>query len=232
MISVRSLALSVACLALTATSAQAQDLSRYREFTLGMTLAAVAEQAGLPASAATTLHQRPHLIQELAWRPQQVNAVIEPEAVRTARFRFYDDHLYRIIVEYDRNRIEGLTAEDFIEAISTAYGLATLQSTEIGVRPALEFDDLALGTDRTITAQWSDSQYSVTLFRTTYPSGFALVLLALVPDGLARSATAASTKLDVLEAPQRETDRQQKQAETDRAKAVKARAVNKPLFRF
>jgi len=232
MISPRSLALSVACLALSATLVQAQDLSRYREFRLGMTLAAVSQQTGLPVSMARDIHQRPQLIQQLEWQPQRAAAAPEAEAVRTVRFSFYDDHLYQITVAYDRDRIEGLTADDLVEAISTAYGPATLASTQIGVALLPLYEDRISGTDRTVIAQWEDSQYSVSLVRTSYPSAFGLVLLAQQPDRLARAATAEAVRLDVLEAPQREIDRQQKQADVDRAKADKARGVNKPVFRF
>jgi hypothetical protein len=233
MISPRSLALSVVCLALAAPLIQAQDLSGYRGFRLGMTLAAVAQQSRLPVSAARLLHQRPQLIQELEWQPQRLAEAPASEAVRTVRFTFYDGRLYQIAVAYDRDRIEGLTAQDLVEAISTSYGLAILASTQIGgAPPAPPFENLSLGIDRTVTARWEDPQYSVTLVHTSYPSAFGLVLVEKQPDRLARAATAASARLDMLEAPQREISRQQKQADEDRAKAEKARGANKPVFRF
>ena len=39
-------------------------------------------------------------------------------------FSFYDGELFRIVVNYDRYQTEGLTAEDFVEAISATYGPA------------------------------------------------------------------------------------------------------------
>lgn len=234
MFSVRSLALSVLCLVLSASSIQAQDLSRYRGFQFGMTLAAVAQQARLTPAVARLLHQRPQLIQELDWLPQQQQqaGAAGSEAVRVVRFTFYDGRLYRISVGYDRDRVEGLTAEDFVQAISTSYGLAILASTQIGVAPPPAYEDLSLGSDRTVAAQWEDLQYSVSLVHTSYPSAFELLILAREPDRLARAATLASTQLDLLEAPQLEINRQQKQADEDRAKAEKARRVNKLVFRF
>lgn len=101
-----------------------------------------------------------------------------------------------------------------------------------GVQAPPRGKDLSLGGDQTVAAQWADLQFSVTLLRTTYPSAFELQLLARQPDLLARAATLAATRLDVLEAPQLDIDRRQKQADEERAKAEKARGVNKPLFRF
>jgi hypothetical protein len=234
MSSVSSSAFSIVCLALSASLAQAQDLSRYRDFQLGMTLAAVAQQARLTPSAARLLHQRPQLIQELDWLPQQQQraSAAEGEAVRLVRFMFYDGRLYRITVGYDRERVEGLTADDFVQAISISYGPAVLPSTEIG-GPASRQDAISsLGTEGTVTAQWDDPEHSITLVRSKYPSAFELQLVLRRPDRLASAATLASTRLNLLEAPQLEVDRLKKQADDTRAKTEKARVVNKQIFRF
>lgn len=232
MFSIRSLALSVLCLALSATVVQAQDLSEYRGFRLGMTLAAAAQQARLPVTAVRVLYQRPQLIQELEWRPQAQAGAAGPEAVGTARFTFCDGRLYKIAVVYDRNRIEGLRAEDFVEVISASYGAPIIASTQIGVAVPVAYVDYNLGTDLTVAAQWQDSQHSVRLVQSRYPSTFALVLLATQEDRLAREAAATSARLDTIEAPQREAARLQTQADEDRARAVKARSANKAVFRF
>jgi hypothetical protein len=232
MFRIRSLALSILCLVLSAPMVEAQDLSGYRGFHLGMTLAAAAQQAGLPVTAARVLYLRPQLIQELEWRPQARAGAADQEAVQAARFTFYDGRLYKIAVVYDRNRIEGLTAEDFVEAIAAAYGPPILASTQLGDAAAIAYIDYSLGTDLTVAAQWGDSQHSVCLVQSRYPSAFGLVLLSTQPDRLAREAAATSARLDTLEAPQREATRLQTQVDQDRAQAVKARSANKPLFRF
>jgi hypothetical protein len=234
MSSLRSLTLSVVCLALSASVSHAQDLSRYRGVQFGMTLPAVAQQVGLTPTAAHLLHQRPQVIQELDWMPRQQRQAApgESEAVRLVRFMFCDGRLYRITVGYERDRVEGLTAEDFVQAISASYGLAILSSTGIGGDPPRLDEDPSLGLDRTVVAQWEDLQYSVTLVHTSYPSAFELQLVARQPDQLARAAILASTRLDVQEAPQLEIDRRQKLAADDRAKTEKAREANKLLFRF
>ncbi|HEY6948137.1 MAG TPA: hypothetical protein VI297_04895, partial [Gemmatimonadales bacterium] len=199
---------------------------------LGMTLAAAAQQARLPVTAARVLSQRPQLIQELEWQPQAQAGAADAEAVKTARFTFYDGRLYKIAVAYDRNRIEGLTAQDFVEAISASYGPPILASTQMGVAVPAAYVDYSLGTELTVAAQWEDSRHSVRLVQSRYPSTFGLVLLATEEDRLAREATANSARLDTIEAPQREAARLQAAADQDRARAVKARSVNKPGFRF
>lgn len=228
MLRMSSLALSVGCLALSAASVEAQDLSRYRTFQLGMTVAAVTQEARVPATVVRLLHQRPQLVQELDWFPPEQQAGA-PEAVRIVRFAFYDDRLYQITVGYHRQRVEGLTAEDLVEAISGTYGTAILVSSGIGTRRAAALDE---GHDRTVVAEWRDPEYSVSLVQTRHPSGFELLLVAPQPEGLAQTARLEAKRLDLIEAPQLELSRQRKQAEEDRAKADKARLANKPVFRF
>ena len=232
MFRIRSLALSIFCLVLSAPMLEAQDLSGYRGFHLGMTLVAAAQQARLPVTAARVLSHRPQLIQELEWQPQAQFGSSGPEAVKTARFTFYDGVLYKIAVVYDRNRIEGLTAEDFVEAMAASYGTPILASTPVGDAVPAAYIDYGLGTDLTVAARWADSKHTVSLVQSRYPSAFGLVLLSPGPDGLAREAAATSARLDLLEAPQREAARLQTQADQDRARAAKARSVNKPVFRF
>jgi len=223
-----SLALSVGCLALSAASVEAQDLSRYRAFQLGMTVAAVTEEARVPATAVRLLHQRPQLMQELDWFPPEQQAGA-PEAVRIVRFAFYDNRLYQIAVGYHRQRIEGLTAEDLVEAISGTYGTAILASSGIGSRRAAGLDE---DRDRTVFAEWRNAEYSVSLVQTSHPTGFELLLVAPEPEGLAQTARIEARRLDLIDAPQLELSRQRKQGEEDRAKAEKARLANKPVFRF
>jgi len=229
MLRIPSLALAVGCLALSAASVEAQDLSRYRTFQLGMTVAAVTEEARVPATGVRLVHQRPQLMQEFDWFPPEQQAAGAPEAVRVVSFAFYGDRLYQITVGYHRQRIEGLTAEDLVEAISSTYGTPILVSSGIGTRRAVAFEG---DNDRTVVAEWRDPQYSVSLVQTGYPSGFELLLVARQPEGMANSARLEASRLDVLEAPELEVSRQRKQAEADRAKTEKARLANKLVFRF
>ena len=83
-----------------------------------------------------------------------------------------------------------------------------------------------------ILARWEDSQSALQPFRSPYLSTFGLVLFSKRLDALARAATVEATRLDELEAPQREIDRQQKQPEENRVRQENARRANKVTFRY
>jgi hypothetical protein len=223
-ITVRILAMSIAWVVISTPLISAQDLSRYREFQLGMSLMTVARQAGISAEP-RVLYQRPELIQELMWQPPRVSSVPQGDSVRKVLFSFYNDQLFRMVVTYERERTEGLTAEDLVEAISTKYGLSTLPSSEIMPSPSR----VPNGSDK-ILAHWEDSQYSLNL-SSSYLSTFGLAVLSKRLDGLARAATVEAIRLDEQEAPQRETARQQMQTDENRVKQETARRVNKAIFR-
>ena len=124
MISVRRVTLLVFMIALSASLLRAQDLSSYRDFQFGMNLGTVAVQAGMNPTEAKTLHQRPALIQELWWQRSFGGSSPLTDPVREVVFSFYGGALFRMVVNYDRYRTEGLTDEDMIEAISAKYGIA------------------------------------------------------------------------------------------------------------
>ena len=44
------------------------------------------------------------------------------DAVARVTFGFYNDQLFRIVVDYDRLRTEGMTEADMVGAISETYG--------------------------------------------------------------------------------------------------------------
>ena len=205
----------------------AQDLSRYRQFQLGMSLVTVARQADISAEA-RVIHRRPELIQDLMWLPAPSHvpgALTQGDSARKVLFSFYNDQLFRIVVTYDRERTEGLTAEDMVEAISATYGPPMVPVTRN--KPA---SDPAIASDK-LLAYWEDSHCSLSLFQSSYLSAFGLVVLSKRLDTLARVATVEAILLDEQEAPQREIERQQNQTEESRVKHETARRVNKATFR-
>jgi hypothetical protein len=240
------LATSLAGIVVFASQVSAYDLSRYREFQVGMSLAAVAAQAEISPEP-RVVQQRPAVIQELMWQPPRLLRLSpNGDSVRKVLFSFYNGQLFRMVVTYDRDRTEGLTAADLIDAISATYGQATLapQSTAPQLTPANSIPDSSatparwqeqssrsLGYEDTILARWEDAENSIHLFETPYGSGFGLVVVSKSLDGLARVATAEATRLDAQEAPQREIERQQRQTEDKRLKNEAARRANKAGFR-
>src|SRR5579863_238583 len=209
----------------------AQDLSRYRDFQLGMSLLAVAKQADMNPSDARVIHQRPAVIQELEWRPQRFlasSAQADPAVpVQGILFSFYNGELFRMVVNYDQFRTEGLTDEDMIEAISTKYGPATRPTAK-----AILFSSPQVYNDsENVIARWEDAQYSLNLFRSSYQPTFGMLVFSKRLDPLAQAAIVEAIRQDEQEAPQREIERQKRQDAEKRAGQEKARLVNKVAFR-
>jgi hypothetical protein len=204
----------------------AADLSRYRGFQFGMDLLAVAKQVDMEPSEAKVIHQRPALIQELNWQPQLSRTSSQADPVRAIFFSFYNGELFRIVVNYDRYKTDGLTTVDVVEALSAKYGTATKPAAEVIFSSSQVYND-----SEVVIARWEDSQYSFNLFRSSYQPTFGIVGFSKRLDALARVAIAEAIRLDEQEAPQREIERQKKQDDEKLAAQEKARVANKPNFR-
>ena len=114
---------------LSAPLISAQDLSKYRTFSLGTSLAEVSKQLG-PDFKPTLIHQRPAVIQEVTlWLLGSYQSPGKADPVSQILFSFYNGTLYRILVIYDQRATEGLTAEDMVQAVSAQYGSATRPDT-------------------------------------------------------------------------------------------------------
>src|SRR2546421_1648157 len=113
----------ISTIALSAAILTATDLSSYRGFTFGMNLPALAKQAEIKPSEVKVIHQRPELIQELEWQPRRFpGPSAQLDSVDHILFSFYNGQLFRMLINYDRSRTEGLTLDDMIEAISAQFG--------------------------------------------------------------------------------------------------------------
>jgi hypothetical protein len=219
-------------LALVVQVAYAQDRSSYRDFRLGSNLSTIATVAKVAPSAAKTIHERPALIQELDWRPPYMMTGAtggQTDAVQRIVFTFYNDQLFKLVVSYDRRKTTGLTDGDMIEAISATYGEALLQSSPPhNLNIAGSEIDLELGSP---IALWGDADYSVGLYRSSFASEFRVVVSSPRLAALAGVAGAEAIRLDEREAPQREADRKNKEAEDARVAREKARIANKATFK-
>ncbi len=228
MIRARNFVISAFCVTLSMSFLYAQDLSKYRDFQLGMDLPAVAEHANVKRSQAKLIHQRPAIIQELEWRPKDsFRSPLQTDSVKEVSFGFYSGQLYRIVVNYDQYRTEGLTEEDLIESISAIYGMATMPSANI-ISSSLS---QAFSDSEKVIARWEDPQHSINLFHFSYKRGFGLLIFSKQLDALAQTAIVEAIRLNEQEAPQREIERQNKQDEEKRAAGQKARPANKAGFR-
>ena len=223
---IRAHALSVFYILLGASTLFGGDFASYRGLRFGMTLAAAGKEASAKPTEAKLMHQRPALIQEMEWQPRvsaQADAV-KADPVRDGLLSFYNGELFRIVVTYDRYRVEGMTADDMIAGISATYGTATRPTTEIAYH--------TLYTEAApVLARWEDAEYSYNLVRTGDRSSFAMVLYSKRLDALAQAAIVEAVRLDAQEAPQREVEKQKNRDDADRLVLEKARSVNKPNFR-
>ncbi len=218
----RSLVLSflmIIVILLSTPLIHAQDLSRYRNFSFGMTVADLSKQIDQKPANAAVLHERPALIQESTWFPiQPYDLSLPAEPVDQILFSFYNGALYRMLVTYEHSATKGLTDEDMIRAVSAKYGTATRPVAVVNFPTNPSYK----ATEKVI-ARWEDSQYSLNLFR-SYTDTFAIVMFTKQMDAQAGISIAESVKLDQEEAPQKQAARVKKDAEDlelDRQKSIK-----------
>jgi hypothetical protein len=220
---IRSSILCFAVLLLAAPMLRAQDFSKYRHFTLGMSLTRVLNRTDQKMADVKMIHSRPALIQELTWWPPNLpGASFHADTVEEILFSFCNGELYKIALTYDRSSIEGLTALDMMNAISANYGPATNVVPEVD--PA-KIDSYEV--KQKLVATWEDSQYSFNLVRSSFSDGFGLVIYSKRANAEAELVIAEAVKLDKQEGPQREAERQKKQ--TDDLEATRQR--NQKSFR-
>ena len=205
----------------------AQDMPRYRAYVLESSLDSVVAASGARAADARTLHKRPAAIQQLVWRAPYVdsrNTLADP--VQEISFTFYNDALYQVIVNYDRDRTEGLTNNDIVESLSAAYGVPTLASAKTRTSPPAEAFP-----DSIVIARWENAESLLTLLRESYSLEFQLILVSKPLSARARNAVREAIRLDAVEAPHREAEQRKKEAADAGAARDKTRIINKAAFR-
>jgi hypothetical protein len=218
MMHVRSLAIVAVGIVCSTHALGGQGLSQYRNFELGSNVAKV-------------IHQRPAVLQDLEWRLSRWipgSSEVSTDPVERLQFSFYDDQLFRILVDYDRDRTKGMTGVDLIEAISKIYGPPLPRTVGVAGRTGSRLETESGAP----LARWGDSKHTVVLYDTSsYADAFRLVVTDVRLENLARKAEAQAVRLDDQEAPAREIARQRQERDDARAAAEKARAVNKVVFR-
>ena len=205
--------------------ATAQDVSRYRAYVLESSLDSVLEDSGVRAKDVQTVHQRPAKIHELEWHAPFLTSDREELAdpVHDITFAFYNRALYQIVVSYARDRTDGLTSNDIIEALTVTYGSPVVTSP-ISRPPTVLRDSVVL-------AQWENNSSSVTLLRDTYSSEFKLILMSKALSARARDAIREAIRLDAIEAPRRELEQRKKEVTDASVAREKTRTINKAAFR-
>jgi hypothetical protein len=219
----RRAVVSLLMLLLSAPVIYGQDLSKYRNFSFGMSVADLSKQVDLKPLLTNRIVNRPAVVEEFTWWPRNSSGTsLLAGSVWQVFFTFYDGELYRILVTYDREATKGLTAEDMVQAISAQYGIATRPDAQV----SFPTNELYRSTEKVI-ARWEDSQYSINLFRSRSLNSFGLVMFAKRLDGEAEAAIAASRKLEGKEDLQKEIERKKKEA----GNLEVARDQNRKTFR-
>lgn len=204
---IRSLIFFLGALLLIAPMLRAQDLSKYRGFSLGTSLPNVLKLSDQKLADVKTIHARPMLIQELTWWPQSSPGTSSrPESVEQILFSFSNGVLYKISVTYQHASTEGLTPGDMVKSISAEYGPAT--SVESEIDPVM---NALYNLKEKFYASWEDSRYSFNLVYSFFSNGFGLVIYSKRANAEAELAIAEAVKLDKQEGPQREAERQKKE---------------------
>ena len=207
---IRGLALCLIVMLFMPLLLHAQDLSKYRGFSFGMSPAAVLKQTDMKMADVKTLHSQPALIQELTWwLPMLPGNSYQADSVREILFTFCNGQLYRMSATYDRSAIEGLTAEDLMQSIAAKYGPPIDPVTEID----LSTGERRGGPEKKAVAHWEDAKYSLTLSRSYLVDSFTLIMYSLQTNAAADEAMAKALKLEEQQGPQKEADRQKKEAD-------------------
>jgi len=219
----RHVVFSLVMILLSASLIRGQDLSKYRNFSFGMSLAELSNQVDLKPLQAKLIHKHPAVIQELTWWPREPSgSPLKADSVWQVFFTFYNGGLCRMLVTYDQDATKGLAAEDMVRAISAQYGNPTRPDAQI----SFPTNELYRSTEKVI-ARWENSQYSINLFRATSLNSFGLVMFSKRLEEQAEAAIAESVKLEGQEDPQKEIDRQKKKTGDLEA----ARQKNRKIFR-
>src|SRR5437660_665081 len=220
---IRSSILCFVVLLLFAPLLCAQDLSKYRHFTLGMSLTKVLERTEQRVADVKVVHSRPALVQEINWWPPSVpGAPFQSDTVEQILFSFYNGELFKISVAYNQTSTEGLTEEDMVKSISTKYGPPTYIALAIDFATNDRYD-----VTQKPVASWEDAQYSFNLVRSSFTDHLGLIIYSKRVNAAAELATVEAVKLEEQEGPQREAERQKKQVDDLEV----ARQKNRKIFR-
>ena len=206
-------------------TASASELSRYREFELGSSVATVTAVTLSAERDLKTVHSRPALLQEMTWQPRYMTGppVADRNSIGEIVFSFVDDRLFKMTVVYERARTTGLTNADMIAALTELYGAPTGPAAQ--PRAAADAVDAAVRDCRVAAGGHAHG-----LRRGRYNESFSLVITSVSLDAVARKAQASALVIDLREAPAREAALLKKRADQQRQAEEVTRTANKKVF--
>ena len=200
---------TLALILLSTPMIAAQDLSKYRSFSLGAGLGNISKQVDATPNDVSVIHRNPALIQELTWWPVTSGEPIRrAEAVEQVKFSFFNHELYKIVATYEDTATKGLTADDMVKAISSTYGIAKRPAADPSAPAQLTYSsaDVEL-------AIWESSEYSVVLSHSPLSDSFQLTLESKQLNGEAEVAIVEAVAQETEDAPGKETARVKQEAD-------------------
>ena len=217
---------SAACIVLAVSTVSSAELSRYREFELGASVATVTAVTQNPARV-KIVHSRPALLQQLEWRPRYMAGAPQPDrdSIGEIVFSFVDDQLFQMSIAYAQDRTSGLTDQDMVGSLTAVYGAPSSPAPRTRTTSSLVALDAPV-----VIAEWRHADTTVVLQRKEYSESFFLVITSLPLDVMARKAQATAVAMDQREAPAREAALLKKRADEEKVAAERTRSSNKKVF--
>jgi len=220
---ISSLILCLGAVLLAAAALRGQDFSKYRDFSLGTSLASVLKHTDKKLTDVNVTHAGRPLFQEVTWWPPNIPGTsFRADSVEQILFSFYNGELYKITVTYDQTSTEGLTSQDMVKSIAATYGPATSVVPEVDSTTIGRYD-----VKQKPVASWEDSQYSFNLVRSSFTDRFGLVIWSKPVNAEAELAIVEAVRLEKEDGPKKEAERQKKL--TDDLEV--ARLKNQKIFR-
>jgi hypothetical protein len=188
----RLVAVSLFVAASSASLLGAQTRAVYRTYQMGDDRLTISRQIGVP-SAPVTLPGAPGVVQDVRWRAQYVRRGDAGSGDPVARlvFSFYEDQLFRIVIDYASDRTEGMTEADMVAAVSHVYGppAKRIRPTEQAGVPRQQLED-------TVIAEWITSAQHVSLLTLGDQAAFRMIVASVPLEAMARAAGARDAPAD------------------------------------
>jgi hypothetical protein len=180
-------------LATCASLLAAQSRHDYRMYRMGDDPLSIAQQLGVP-SPADAVPGVVGPVRELRWRAQRVRPGDTPsgDPVALLVFSFYEDQLFRIVIDYSTERTEGMTEADMVAAVSRTYGPPAKRTdppNPVGLHPQRPVDS--------VVAQWIAGELRVALLAVRDQSVFRVIVASVPLERRARGAGAHEASADL-----------------------------------
>ena len=163
----------------------AQAPLRYRTYEMGDDLRTIAQQISVPSPPGLVVPRPLGVVEELRWRAEYVRRGTPSSGDSVARlvFSFYEDQLFRIVIDYSPDRTEGMTEADLVAAVSKVYGPPAKRS-----QPSDRVGSPSQLANDVVIAQWTESAYQVALLTVPGQSAFRMIVSSSRLEALARAA--------------------------------------------